>query len=152
MALDLNAVAAALANTITNAAVLVNGVQVVATDYPAESITAPQFCVEGFETDYHQTFKGFAGPVDKVTFKCRVYLARTTDVDAARFARQLVSFTGSSTSSVVTALEAAKGPPGVAALGGAASDLTVLSSSGSHLVEVGAVQFVSADISVAVFG
>jgi len=151
MALDLDAVARALAAAIETASIVVNGAVVTASDYVPEAIASsspPTFVVADFSTSPHQTFNG----LDRATFTCRLLIPRGEDagMTAQRSTRQAASTSGSS--SVLAALEAARGAPGQKALSGAADDLVVQRVRGPALLALGEVSFYGVEYTVLVMG
>jgi hypothetical protein len=141
MALDLQAVASALADTITAAQISLNGALITATDFWPDAITEPHFAVAEMTFDPHETFGGS----QYVTVTCRLFISRGDDAEGQRRAWTAIPL-------VQTALEDARGAPGELALNGVADDLVLKSVRGPRLYEVGVHSYYGVEFTVFVMG
>ena len=147
MALDLDAVAIALATAVNDAQITLNGQRLTALDAVPSTIAAPPlFAVAEFVNTYHRSFAG----MDEVTFTCRLFVSLVTSEDGQRTARQAASSAGAK--AILDALEAARGDPGQPALGGAAQDLVVQNVRGPRIYEIGEKSYYGLEFSVFVLG
>jgi len=111
-----------------------------------DQVTAPHFFVAEYEQDYDRTFGG----LDEVRFTARLLVARADERSAQELMDLLMRRGGPC--SLKDALEAARGEPGEAALGGLADDLHVVRMSGNRLYEHAGVQYVGGELTIRVFG
>ncbi|MGW0537811.1 hypothetical protein [Streptomyces sp. NPDC003032] len=91
------------------------------TGYVPDSVVAPCFFVAEVEVTYDKTF---GRGTDELNFTCRVLVGRADDRAAQRVLDAMLS--GSGPASLKVAIEAARGAPGVLALGGLADDLHLM--------------------------
>lgn len=139
--MDLEAVCTGLAD----AATAIDGLTCL--DYVPDSVTTPCFYTGEVEVDYD---KAFARGLDIVTVTCRLLVSRADDRSGQAELKQFMA--GSGPRSVKEALEAARGAPGEAALGGACDDLHVQRMQGHRQYTVGDTAYYGAEWVVRVIG
>lgn len=141
MALDLDAVAQALAAAVTNAHIVVNGVELVALDYMPESPpgTGLLFAVAEFTNNYQQTFdeSSTVGGKDRYVMTCRLFAPRGDAATGQRILRKTMSNTSDSTS-LIAVLKTVRGAPGQRALSGVADDCAFQTVRGPRMYGFGA--------------
>jgi hypothetical protein len=147
VALDLDAVARALAAAVSAAGLTLNGKTILGYDTVGDQ-NPPMFVVGAFEASPHQDFGG----LDEVTFSCWLLTARSDEAEGQRTARQAASMTG--TNSVPAVVEAQRHTQANGkGLGGLCDDLVVegeITGPGPH--ELGAVSFFGVKIPIRVMG
>lgn len=145
--MEFGKVRAAIADA-ARAVVLPPGVKasLTCTGYTPDAVTEPHFFVGEFSTEFDKTY----GRLDEVEYTCRVLVGRGDDRAAQELLDALLSRGGPS--SLKVAIEAARGAPGEAALGGLADDLHVTRMQGYRWYEHQGVQFVGAELVVRVIG
>jgi hypothetical protein len=117
------------------------------TGYVPDAVTAPHF----FVGEYTQQFdKAYKRGLDELEFTCRVLVSRADDKSSQEILDALLS--GSGTSSLKAAIEAARGAPGELALDGAAHDLHVMRVQGYRWYEHAGTQYVGAELIIKVIG
>ncbi|MDX5564128.1 hypothetical protein PYK79_13330 [Streptomyces sp. ID05-04B] len=136
-------IAAAASNVVMPA----GAPELVCTGYVPDGVTAPCFFVAEFDVEYD---KAFRRGMDSADFTARVLVGRADDKSAQQILDSLLS--GSGTGSLKTAIEAARGAPGEAALGGAAADLHVRRVQGYRWYEHNGTQYVGAELIIHVIG
>lgn len=144
--MDLNAVAEALAATVTAAQINVNDQRLTATSYDPDAVTPPHFFAAEIAGEYHQSYVGLM----RVTWTWRLIGSRADDISGQHALRELASSTG--TDSLLSVLEAARGAPGQPALSGACNDFVVQRVTGPRLVEVGSTQYYGLEFQFLVVG
>lgn len=137
----------ALADAARTVVLPSNAGKLVCTGYMPDSVTVPQFFPADVEIDYDTAY---GRGQDDLTITCRILVSRATDRRGQAILDALLS--GSGESSVKAALEAARGAPGEAALGGLADDLQVKRMQGYRLYEHAGIQYLGAEITVRVIG
>lgn len=115
--------------------------------YTPNSVTAPHFFVAEYEIDFD---KAHGRALDEVEFTCRILLGRADDKAAQRTLDGLLS--GSGPGSLKASIEAARGAPGEAALGGLADDLHLRRMQGNRWYEHNGTQYVGAELILKVIG
>lgn len=116
-------------------------------DYVPDDVEVPCVYPESITTDFDQTH---GRGTDKVTVKLRVLCARTDDRAGQHMLYGYLA--GSGASSIKAAIEAARGLPGVGALGGACDDLHVSGHSEARWFELAGERLVGADFTVTILG
>lgn len=117
------------------------------TGYVPDGVVTPCFFVAEFDVEYDKTYRR---GMDAADFTARVLVGRADDKSAQEILDALLS--GSGTSSLKTAIEAARGAPGEMALGGAADDLHVRRVQGYRWYEHNGTQYVGAELIIHVIG
>lgn len=138
---------AAIASAAT-AVVLPAGVRkLTCTGYTPDSVTEPHFFVGEYTQEYDRTF---GRGQDEAEFTARILVGRADDRAAQLLLDRMLS--GSGTASLKVAIEAARGAPGQAALGGLADDLHVTKVQGYRWYEHAGTQYVGAELMIRVIG
>lgn len=145
MTMDINAVFVALAAAVNDAQIQGTTKRVVATAFSPDSPTPPHFFVAEFIGDYDETF----GEDMNLTVTARLMLSRASEDTGQAEARSLA---GTGTSTIRAALEAARGAPGQAALGGACDDLQLKRVVGPRLYQYGDDQFYGLEFTIFILG
>lgn len=109
--------------------------------------TMPAFVVGGYRIDYDRAMNRGLG---EIVFTCWVLTSRADDLAGQELMDDYLA--GSGPSSLKVALEAARGAPGEAALGGEADDLHVQSADMQGFVTVSGTEYVGAQITIRVIG
>lgn len=131
-----------------SAVVLPSGVRkLTCTGYTPDAIAEPHFFVGEVSIEFDKTF---GRGLDEVEVTCRVLVGRQDDRAAQKVLDALLS--GAGPASLKQALEAARGAPGEAALGGLADDFHVVRVQGYRWYEHAGVQYVGAEIIIRVIG
>lgn len=145
--MEFGKVRAALAEA-ASAVILPPGIKasLTCTGYTPDSVTEPHFFVGEFSAEYDKTY----GRMDEVEYTCRVLVGRGDDRAAQELLDALLSRDGAA--SLKAAIEAARGAPGEAALGGLADDLHVTRMQGYRWYEHAGIQYVGAELMVRVIG
>ncbi|MER6892022.1 hypothetical protein [Streptomyces halstedii] len=117
------------------------------TGYTPDAVTEPHFFVGEFSVEYDKTF---GRGLDEAEFTCRALVGRGDDRASQEVLDALLS--GGGPSSLKAAIEAARGAPGEAALGGLADDLHVTRVQGYRWYEHAGVQYVGAELIIRVIG
>lgn len=117
------------------------------TGYTPDAVSEPHFFVGEYSVEFDKTF---GRGTDELEFTCRVLVGRQDDRAAQRVLDGLLS--GSGPSSLKAAIEAARGAPGEAALGGLADDLHVVRVQGYRWYEHANATYVGAELVVKVIG
>lgn len=117
------------------------------TGYVPDSIAAPAFFVAEVEVNYD---RAMARKLDELLFTCRVLVGRSDDRTSQKILDSLLS--GSGTASLKAAIEATRGAPGEAALGGLAHDLHVQRVQGYRWYEHEGTTYVGAELIIKVIG
>jgi hypothetical protein len=117
------------------------------TGYTPDAIAEPHF----FVAEYTQTFdRTYGRGMDELEFVSRVLIGRADDRAAQKVLDALLS--GSGPASLKAAIEAARGAPGEAALGGLADDLHVVRVQGYRWYEHQGTKYVGAELIIRVIG
>ncbi|MER6198023.1 hypothetical protein ABT234_11745 [Streptomyces sp. NPDC001586] len=134
--------------TAARAVVLPGGVgKLTCHGYTPDSITAPHF----FAGEYSLEFdKAYGRGLDEAELTCRVLVGRADDVSAQRTLDALLA--GAGAASLKQAIEAARGEPGEAALGGLADDFHVTRVQGYRWYEHQGTQYVGAELIIRIIG
>jgi hypothetical protein len=117
------------------------------TGYVPDSIAAPAFFVAEVEVNYD---RAMGRKLDELLFTCRVLVGRTDDRTSQKILDSLLS--GSGTASLKVAIDAARGAPGQAALGGLADDLHLQRVQGYRWYEHEGTPYVGAELVIKVIG
>jgi hypothetical protein len=139
--MDLNGICAAIAAAAGNAE---STPALTATGHVPDAITEPHFFVAEPAVDYDKTF----GKTAEIELTCRLLVSRADDQTSQRLLRAYCS-TGND-ESVKDAIEAARGGPGQAALGGLADDLWVRRVEKPRWYEHAGTQYIGVDIQIKV--
>lgn len=115
--------------------------------YCPDSVPEPCFYVGEVEIDFDKTF---GRGMDELRVTCRLLVSRADD--RAGQAALDTYLAGSGATSIKAALVAARGAPGVAALGGLCDDLHLVRVQGYRMYQVGEVQFYGAEMIVRIIG
>ncbi len=118
-----------------------------ASGYTPDAVDEPHFFVGEFTVEYDKTF---GRGLDEAEFTCRVLVGRQDDRAAQRTLDGLLS--GGGPASLKAAIEAARGAPSEAALGGLADDLHVTRIQGYRWYEHNGTQYVGAELIIRVIG
>jgi hypothetical protein len=139
--MDLNAICVAIAAAAADAT---SDPPLNTSGFVPDAITEPHFFVAEPAVDYDKTF----GRTAELEVTCRLLVSRSDDEAGQRLLRGYLS-TGNA-ASVKDAIEAARGGPGQAALGGLVDDLWVRRVERPRWYEHGGYWFVGADIVIKV--
>lgn len=115
--------------------------------YCPDSVPEPCFYAGEVEVDFD---RAFGRGMDEMRVTCRLLVSRADDRSGQ--AALDMYLTGSGPTSVKAAIEAARGAPGEAALGGLCDDLHVVRVQGYRMYQVGEVQFYGAELIVRLIG
>jgi hypothetical protein len=118
-----------------------------ATGYVPDSIAEPCFFVAEVEVTYD---RAMGRGMDELVFTCRVLVGRQDDRTSQRVLDGLLS--GSGPASLKQAIEAARGAPGQAALGGLADDLHLQRVQGYRWYEHAGTTYVGAELIIKAIG
>ncbi|GIH69443.1 hypothetical protein [Sphaerimonospora thailandensis] len=141
--MDVGAIRQALADAVSAAAI--PGLSCFG--YVPDSVPVPCFYAGEVEIDFD---RAFGRGLDEVRVTCRVLVSRADDKSGQAALDAYLA--GSGPGSLKTAIEAARGAPGVPALGGLAHDVHVVRVQGYRLYTVGEVEYYGAEITVRVIG
>lgn len=145
--MQISEVRAAIA-TAARAVVLPAGVgKLTCSGYIPDSVIQPHFFVGEYNIEFD---RAFGRGQDQVEFTCRVLVGRADDRSAQRHLDAMLS--GAGPASLKAAIEAARGAPGEAALGGLADDLHVVRVAGYRWYEHAGTQYVGAELTIRVIG
>lgn len=117
------------------------------TPYVPDTVYEPHFYVGEFSVDFDQTF---GRGTDQAIVECVILASRADDLTRASVLAQLLS--GSGSLSIKTALEAARGAPGVGALSGACDDFHVIRIKGYGLYEHAGTSYIGAKFVLRIIG
>ncbi|MEU0809517.1 hypothetical protein [Streptomyces sp. NPDC005970] len=117
------------------------------TGYTPDAVSEPHFFCGEVSIDFD---KAFGRALDEAEVTCRVLVGRGDDRTAQKTLDALLS--GSGPASLKTAIEAARGAPGEAALGGLADDLHVMRVQGYRWYEHQGTTYVGAELVIKVIG
>lgn len=145
--MQLSAVRAAIADAARTVQLPTGIAKMTATGYVPDAITAPHFFTAETDITYDQAMNR---RMDALDITCRVLVGRQDDRTAQRVLDGLLS--GAGPASLKAAIEAARGAPGEAALGGLADDLRIERVQGYRWYEHNGVQYVGAEIVIHVIG
>ncbi|MFG2002298.1 hypothetical protein ACGFNU_24410 [Spirillospora sp. NPDC048911] len=145
--MQISAVREAIADA-ARAVVLPAGVgKLTSSGFVPDDVTEPHFFTAEYSVEYD---KAFGRGLDQIELTCRVLVGRADDQAAQKILDALLS--GSGPASLKTAIEAARGAPGGAALGGLADDLHVMRVQGYRWYEHAGTQYVGAELVIKVIG
>lgn len=117
------------------------------TGYVPDSVAAPCFFVAEVEVTYD---RAMGRGMDELMFTCRALVGRTDDRTSQKILDGLLS--GSGPASLKAAIEAARGAPGEAALGGLADDMHLERVQGYRWYEHEGTTYVGAELMIKVIG
>lgn len=117
------------------------------TGYVPDSVAAPCFFVAEVEVTYDRSM---GRGMDELMFTCRALVGRTDDRTSQKILDGLLS--GSGPASLKAAIEAARGAPGEAALGGLADDMHLERVQGYRWYEHEGTTYVGAELMIKVIG
>jgi hypothetical protein len=117
------------------------------TGYTPDAVTEPHFFVGEVEVAFD---KAMGRALDELTITCRALVGRGDDRAAQKVLDGLLS--GAGPASLKQAIEAARGAPGQAALGGLADDLHLQRVQGYRWYEHAGTQYVGAELIIRVIG
>lgn len=141
---DIREAIAAAARTV----VLPSGLpRLVCHGYTPDSFTAPCFFAGEYDLDFD---KAMGRALDEAELTCRVLVGRSDDVTAQRILDALLS--GAGPASLKQAIEAARGAPGEAALGGLCDDFHIKRIQGYRWYEHQGTQYVGAELIIRIIG
>ncbi|MGW1295158.1 hypothetical protein [Streptomyces sp. NPDC002533] len=144
--MQMSAVRAAVAEA-ASAVVLPVAAKLTCTGYTPDSVTEPHF----FTGEYSIEFDRAMGRgLDVAELTCRVLVGLADDLTAQQILDGLLS--GAGPASLKQAIEAARGAPGQAALGGAADDLHVMRVQGYRWYEHQGTQYIGAELILKIIG
>lgn len=115
--------------------------------YLPDAVPEPCFYAGEVEIDFDRTYQR---GMDEIELTCRLLVSRGDDL--AGQARLDSYMAGSGPLSVKAALDAARGAPGQAALGGLADDIHLRRVQGHRLYQVGNVMYYGAEFIVRIIG
>lgn len=115
--------------------------------YTPDSVVAPHFFAGEYDLDFD---KAMGRALDEVELTCRVLVGRADDASAQRTLDALLS--GSGPASLKTCIEAARGAPGEAALGGLCDDFHIKRIQGYRWYEHASTQYVGAELIIRIIG
>ncbi|MET9876573.1 hypothetical protein ABZZ36_18390 [Actinacidiphila glaucinigra] len=145
--MDIYAVREGIADA-ARAVVLPNGIpKLTSTPYLPGSVTVPHFFVGDYTVDFDKTMRR---GMDEIEFTCGMVVSRSDDLSGQKLLDRLLS--GSGEGSLKQAIEAARGAPGEAALGGAADDLRVTRVQSYRFYEIAGAQYLGAQLTIRVIG
>lgn len=145
--MQISAVREAIADA-ARAVVLPAGIRrLTCSGFVPDSIAEPHFFVAEYTQEYDRAFRR---ALDELEFTARVLVGRADDRASQVLLDSMLS--GSGTASLKQAIEAARGAPGEAALGGLADDLHVVRVQGYRWYEHAGVQYVGAELIIRVIG
>jgi hypothetical protein len=134
--------------TAARTVVLPDGIgKLTSTGYVPDSVAAPCFFVAEVEVNYD---RAMGRKLDELLFTCRVLVGRADDRTSQKILDSLLS--GSGPASLKAAIEAARGAPGVAALGGLADDLHLQRVQGYRWYEHEGTTYVGAELIIKAIG
>lgn len=134
--------------TAASAVVLPAGVPgLTCTGYVPDAITEPHFFTAEVEVEFD---KAMGRRLDQIEITCRVLVGRADDRSSQEVLDALLS--GSGPASLKAAIQAARGAPGQAALGGLAHDLHVMRIQGYRWYEHAGSTYVGAELVIKVIG
>ncbi|MFB7866996.1 hypothetical protein [Streptomyces sp. NPDC056069] len=145
--MQISQIRAAVADAARTVTMPAGTAKLTCTGYVPDAVTAPHFFVGEYAVEFD---KAMRRALDEVELTCRVLVGRSDDKAAQAVLDGLLS--GSGPSSLKAALEAARGAPGEAALGGLAHDLHVTRIQGYRWYEHQSIQYVGAELIVKVIG
>ncbi|MFM9643137.1 hypothetical protein [Streptomyces turgidiscabies] len=143
--MDITNVRAQLA-LAASAVTLANGA-LTCTGYMPDAVNEPCFFISDYTIDFDKVMNR---GLDSVEFTGRVLVSRADDLAGQKLLDDMLS--GSGSASLKTAIEAARGAPGSAALNGYAHDLRVTRMQGLRLYEHNGLQYLGAEITIMVIG
>jgi hypothetical protein len=117
------------------------------TGYVPDSVTEPHFFTGEVDVEFD---KAMGRRLDELTITCRVLVGRGDDRASQEVLDGLLS--GSGPASLKAAIEAARGAPGEAALGGLAHDLHLMRVQGYRWYEHAGSTYVGAELVIKVIG
>jgi hypothetical protein len=144
---DVSAVRAAIAAAASTVQLPAGAGHLTCTGYTPDAVTEPHFFAGEVGIEFDKTF---GRGLDELEVTCRALVGRGDDRAAQEVLDLLLS--GSGPGSLKAAIEAARGAPGEAALGGLADDLHVVRVQGYRWYEHAGVQYVGAELIVRVIG
>lgn len=112
-----------------------------------DSVEAPCVFPDGVQVAFDRTM---GRGTDQITVRLRLLCSRTDDRAGQRMLWGYLA--GSGASSVKAAIEAARGAPGVGALGGACDDLRVQSVGEARWIEHEGEKYVGVDFTIDIWG
>lgn len=115
--------------------------------YLPDAIPEPCFYSGEVEIDFD---RAFGRGLDEIELTCRLLVARSDDLSGQ--ARLDSYMAGSGPLSVKAAIDAARGAPGEAALGGLCDDLHLRRVQGHRLYQVGNVMYYGAEFIIRIIG
>lgn len=115
--------------------------------YMPDSVVAPCFYTGEYSLDFD---KAFRRALDKAELTCLVLVSKADDATAQRTLDALLS--GAGPASLKQALEAARGAPGEAALGGLADDFHITRVQGYRWYEHAGTNYVGAELIIQIIG
>lgn len=115
--------------------------------YVPDAVPEPCFYAGEVEVDFD---RAFGRGLDEARITCRLLVSRGDDRAGQEALDRYLA--GSGADSVKAAIEAARGAPGLPALGGLADDLHVQRVQAYRLYQVGEVQYFGAELIVRVIG
>lgn len=134
--------------TAARAVVLPAGIpKLTCTGYVPDAVTAPHFFCGEVSVEFD---KAMGRALDELEITCRVLVGTADDKAAQRVLDAVLS--GSGPASLKAAIEAARGAPGVHALGGLAHDLQVVRVQGYRWYEHQDAKYVGAELIIKVIG
>ncbi|WP_030267942.1 hypothetical protein [Streptomyces sp. NRRL B-24484] len=140
-------VRAAIAAAAATVALPPKAGRLVATGYVPDSVTEPAFFIADVEVEYDKTM---GRGLDALQLTCRVLVGRQDDQRAQAVLDAMLS--GAGPASLKAAIEAARGAPGEAALGGLAHDLHIERVQAYRWYEHQGTEYVGAEIVIRVIG
>ncbi|MGW5852087.1 hypothetical protein ACWFQ8_29775 [Streptomyces sp. NPDC055254] len=115
--------------------------------YTPDSVVAPHFFAGEYELDFD---KAMGRALDEAELTCRVLVGRADDQSAQRTLDALLA--GFGPASLKAAIEAARGAPGEAALGGLADDFHIKRIQGYRWYEHQGTQYIGAELLIRIIG
>lgn len=117
------------------------------TGYMPDAVTVPCFYIAEYTIDFDKTY---GRGLDEIEFTGRILTGRADDKSAQKVLDLTLS--GAGEASLKQAIEAARGAPGEAALGGLADDLHVMRVQGYRWYEHAGTAYVGAELMIRVIG
>ncbi|GAA3374730.1 hypothetical protein [Streptomyces racemochromogenes] len=145
--MQLGAIREALADAARTVVLPAGAGKLTCSGYIPDSIVAPHFFTGEYDLDFD---KAYGRAQDEAELTCRVLVGRADDASAQRTLDALLS--GSGPASLKQAIQAARGAPGEAALGGLADDLHLKRVQGYRWYEHAGTQYVGAELIIRIFG
>lgn len=145
--MDINRIRQGLATAARAVGVDAQGHRLTCLPYVPDAVTVPTFYAGAVDISYD---RAFGRGQDEATVHCTLLVSRASDLDGQAALDAYMAGAGSM--SIKAAIEATRGLPGEAAMGGACDDLHVTGVQGHQVYTVGQTQYYGATWLVRVIG